>query len=134
LGLEQEPNKELTTLLKKCQARLAAVEQKQKEKEERLQLLKDRKFKLLTEKSIVLGKRMTFDMPDQRNRAITFDDSGKMSCPVVFLYPEFSQWDYVQTATEDTVLDHIYGEIFEAGLPWDTNGYYRFPEDLEAYV
>jgi hypothetical protein len=75
------------------------MEQKKQEKEERSQILKDRKFKLLTEKSIVLGKKMTFNMPDQRSRAITFDDAGKMSCPVVFLYPEFSQWDYVQTAT-----------------------------------
>jgi len=134
LGLEQEKNKDLTVLLKTCAARLDFLEQKKKEREERLTLLQDRNFKLMTEKSIVLGKTMTFSMPVARSRAVNFDTDGNMSCPVAFLYPEFSQWDYVEKATEDTTLENIYGEIFQAGLPWDTNGYYRFPEDLEAYV
>ena len=54
--------------------------------------------------------------------------------PIVFLYPEFAQFDYVEEASEDVTLWGIFSEIFAAGLPWDQRGDYKEEKQLRFYV
>ena len=44
--------------------------------------------------------------------------------PIVFIYPEFGQFDYVEKMEgEETVWGAFY-EIFDSGLPWDEKKFY----------
>lgn len=45
--------------------------------------------------------------------------------PLVFIYPEFGQFDYVERNPGDESLIGAFTEIFEAGLPWDNHGFYK---------
>lgn len=47
-----------------------------------------------------------------------------MIFPLVFIYPEFGQFDYVEKTEGDETLMGAFLEIFEAGLPWDDKGFY----------
>ena len=88
----------------------------------------------LTEKNIVLGIQGTVTLPDKYSKKLDFDDLGVMKCPVVFLYPEFGHWDYVESVEENRDILSIFCEILDAGLPWDENGYYCDHNDLGVYV
>lgn len=128
-------NKDLLNIKAEAEKKLVAKQKRLLEKELQRKMLKDAKFENLSKRNIVIGKKNSYPIPDKYSRLITFDEkTNKMTTPVVFLYPEFSQFDYVEHATEDKLVDEIFGEIFEAGLPWDVKGYYKFPEDIECYV
>jgi Cns1/TTC4 Wheel domain len=44
---------------------------------------------------------------------------------LVFIYPEFGQFDYVERMEADDTLIEAFSEIFSAGLPWDENNFYK---------
>jgi hypothetical protein len=49
---------------------------------------------------------------------------GELLFPIVFIYPEFGQFDYVEKMeAEETVWGAFY-EIFDSGLPWDEKKFY----------
>ena len=128
-------NKDLAKISGEASVKLYQKKKLLDEKHKQKDMLKETKFLNLSKKGIVLGKKNTFPLPDRYSKVIKFDEkTNVMTTPVVFMYPEFSQFDYVEEATEDKMIDEIFGEIFEAGLPWDDRGYYKFPEDLECYV
>lgn len=54
--------------------------------------------------------------------------------PIIFMYPEFAQFDFIEEASEDISLWEIFDEIFSAGLPWDQNGFYSDKNDIQFYV
>lgn len=43
---------------------------------------------------------------------------------MVFIYPEFGQFDYVERNEGEETLLGSFSQIFEAGLPWDEKGFY----------
>ena len=133
-GLSFGPNVESSEILKKSIAEKAKLSVKEREKEERRLLLQTTQFKHLSNKSIVLGKKTNFPIPDIYSKEIKFGDDGFMTTPLVFYYPEFEQFDYITEADEDADLEQIFGAVYADGLPWDTKGYYKFPDDLEAYI
>lgn len=57
-------------------------------------------------------------------------EEGDLIFPIVFIYPEFGQFDYVEKTEGDTSLIESFSEIFEAGLPWDEKGFYKEASNL----
>ena len=54
--------------------------------------------------------------------------------PIIFIYPEFGQFDYIEQASEDIPIWGIFEQVFESGLPWDTKDDYKKKDDLKYYV
>ncbi|KAM4806863.1 tetratricopeptide repeat protein 4 [Urocitellus parryii] len=63
---------------------------------------------------------------------LSLDDQGRLSWPVLFLYPEYAQSDFISAFHEDSrFIDHLmvmFGEI----PAWDSEQKYR-PDNLEVY-
>lgn len=54
--------------------------------------------------------------------------------PMLFIYPEFGQFDYVGESSEDIKIWDIFEQIFQSGLPWDQKQHYTKKEDLRYFV
>jgi hypothetical protein len=54
--------------------------------------------------------------------------------PIIFIYPEFGQFDYIEQASEDIKIWEIFQQVFESGLPWDVNQYYTDNKTLKYFV
>jgi len=50
--------------------------------------------------------------------------------PVVFIYPEFGQFDYVEQMDGAETVWGCFYEIFDSGLPWDSNHFYVEKKDI----
>lgn len=62
------------------------------------------------------------------------DSKNNLSMPVVFMYPPLSQFDFIQSASEDTcLLDHL-TEMFAQPAPWDPQVMYRSTLAMSAYI
>ena len=59
---------------------------------------------------------------------------GALISPIVFLYPEFGQFDYVGESSEDMTIWDVFEQIFTSGLPWDQNKFYDDKKALKFYV
>lgn len=49
---------------------------------------------------------------------------------MVFIYPEFGQFDYLEQTPGDESLWGAFYEIFDSGLPWDSNYFYGEKKDI----
>ncbi|KAM9129150.1 tetratricopeptide repeat protein 4 [Pangshura tecta] len=63
---------------------------------------------------------------------VYLDDNGSLNWPVLFLYPEYGQTDFISAFHEDSrFIDHI--QVMFAELPpWDSERKYN-PSNLELY-
>lgn len=62
----------------------------------------------------------------------SMDDQGRLSWPVLFLYPEYAQSDFISAFHEDSrFIDHLV-EMFDEMPPWDLDGKY-YADNLEVY-
>ncbi|XP_037017385.2 tetratricopeptide repeat protein 4 [Artibeus jamaicensis] len=60
------------------------------------------------------------------------DDQGRLSWPVLFLYPEYAQSDFISAFHEDSrFIDHLV-EMFDELPPWDLEQKY-YAGNLEVY-
>ncbi|XP_053549405.1 tetratricopeptide repeat protein 4 [Bombina bombina] len=63
---------------------------------------------------------------------VFLDESGRLSWPVLFFYPEHGQTDFISAFHEDSrFIDHLH-EMFADSPPWDTDRKYC-AENLEIY-
>nr|AAI25258.1 Ttc4 protein [Mus musculus] len=63
---------------------------------------------------------------------LSIDDQGRLSWPVLFLYPEYAQSDFISAFHEDTrFIDHLMA-MFSEAPSWDSEHKYH-PENLEVY-
>ncbi|XP_021015830.1 tetratricopeptide repeat protein 4 isoform X2 [Mus caroli] len=63
---------------------------------------------------------------------LSIDDQGRLSWPVLFLYPEYAQSDFISAFHEDTrFIDHLMA-MFSEAPSWDSEHKYH-PETLEVY-
>lgn len=63
---------------------------------------------------------------------LSLDDQGKLSWPVLFLYPEYAQSDFISAFHEDSrFIDHLM-EMFSETPSWDSEQKYN-PDKLEVY-
>ncbi|KAM3915765.1 tetratricopeptide repeat protein 4 [Leptodactylus fuscus] len=117
---------------------------KQAEKESLLRAIKDRGIKLLEPSE----KKEDDDEEEETSGAlhngisasenvtgaqVFLDENGLLHWPVLFLYPEHSQTDFISAFHEDSrFIDHL-NEMFSQDLPpWDTDSKYLAP-NLEIF-
>ncbi|XP_054429611.1 tetratricopeptide repeat protein 4 [Pteronotus mesoamericanus] len=63
---------------------------------------------------------------------LSIDDQGRLSWPVLFLYPEYAQSDFISAFHEDSrFIDHLM-EMFDETPSWDLEQKYC-PDNLEVY-
>ena len=77
-------------------------------------LKEDQKIKVyrkLRENKVKLGKKV-HHLPDSLELQITLDDYGKLHFPVLFLYDEFNQTDFIQDWEQDVKLRDQLREVF----------------------
>lgn len=77
--------------------------------------------------------RTLFNGVNAESHVVHLDENGSLHWPVLFLYPEHEQMDFISAFHEDTqFIDHL-SEMFGEQLPpWDTEKKYK-PANLELY-
>lgn len=79
--------------------------------------------------------RTTEEAPDLEDASIKLEDpldpSSTLTFPVILLYPQHSQSDFVKAFSEFDTVDHHLDYIFP--LPWDTNNEYNM-DGVEVYM
>ncbi|XP_078074848.1 tetratricopeptide repeat protein 4 [Mustelus asterias] len=159
-GLQFEPKEKQLIELRANADKQKRVEErnvrkaKLKEKKERVQAdalmkaIKERKIKLFQPPELSSQNsdddgddkeddkvfRTLFDGINSENGIVVhLDENGNLNWPVLFLYPEYEQMDFISVFHEDTrFIDHLtvmFGENFP---PWDTEKKYK-PNNLELY-
>ncbi|EFA85785.1 tetratricopeptide repeat domain 4 [Heterostelium album PN500] len=132
-------NKEIKALRDEAATAIAKIARRKQEKEEEES---KKQTELITLAKKLATKKMTLGKPifdlTQYNTKIWFDDDrgvesvGEGHFPTVFLYPEFSQKDYIVDFQEGcTFGDHL-EVMFEQQAPWDKDHRYRM-DTIEVY-
>lgn len=135
MALKIEPNaKEFISLQKKVQIKL----DKEIKKDELKKLMQTKKMtKLLsnlTNKKILYGQKSSIEKHEIYNREIVIDSSDRIVTSLVFIYPQFGQFDVVEDVSEDTSLVESVKKVVAGGLPWDSNAEYVDFGEMEFYV
>ena len=83
----------------------------------------DKMVKKLNDKGILYGFKGTLELPEIYQKFCILKD-GLIQFSLVFIYPEFSQFDFVNQADEGNCIDMHFSHIFGEGLPWDQKQLY----------
>lgn len=120
-----------------------AQEKKEQSKNEALlQAIKERGIRLASEAageeedsdSDDLGELLLNGLSSENpyGARLSADDRGRLSWPVLFLYPEYAQSDFISAFHEDSrFIDHLMA-MFGETPSWDLEQKYR-PDNLEVY-
>lgn len=134
-GLEKCPKSEKLLNMKQLFEECLEKEQKCVEEVSSLQALKkDKKLEVyrnLRGKKVKLGKRV-HHLPESLELQITEDDDGTLHFPVLLLYDEFMQTDFIQDWKEHTTLREMLTGIFHSYPPWDQECDYDM-QSIEVY-
>ncbi|XP_078264504.1 tetratricopeptide repeat protein 4 [Rhinoraja longicauda] len=69
----------------------------------------------------------------ENSHVVHLDENGSLHWPVLFLYPEYEQMDFISAFHEDTqFIDHLSVMFGEQLPPWDTEKKYK-PDNLKLY-
>lgn len=122
-GLSIEFQKEMKEIRDDAVKRLTEenakkAERQTKKKEEDTKLLD-----MCKERGIVLGNLSDYPLPTVYNRKLLIEDD-ELVFPIVFIYPEFGQFDYIERMDGQVTLWDAFNEIFDSGLPWDEHKFY----------
>ncbi|KAI8510249.1 Tetratricopeptide repeat protein 4 [Branchiostoma belcheri] len=64
---------------------------------------------------------------------VYLDENGCLVWPVMFMYPEYMETDFIQEFHEESRLaDHLDAMFGSQGAPWDVEGKYK-PDSIEVY-
>lgn len=88
-------------------------------------------YRNLRSKKVKMGKKV-HHLPDSLELQITQDDDGKLHFPVLLLYDEFMQTDFIQDWAENISLRDALTPIFACYAPWDQEFDYTMAT-IEAY-
>uniref|UniRef100_A0A8C5WM28 Tetratricopeptide repeat domain 4 n=1 Tax=Leptobrachium leishanense TaxID=445787 RepID=A0A8C5WM28_9ANUR len=120
---------------------------KSKHTEKKKQSVKDSVISAVTERGIQLHKEcageedeessaLPYDEVSSENATGTqvfLDENGRLNWPVLFLYPEHMQTDFISAFHEDArFIDHLNGMFSEGLPPWDTDRKYQ-AQNLVVY-
>jgi len=119
----------------------AAKLQKEKERNERKQQGRERKqrsehvkvLNVIKQRNIHLQEDPTIDIfnlsTNPAGSCVQLNESDQtLTFPVVFLYPEYVQTDYIKEFHENTRLIDQLATIFESRAPWDEDGKYTLDQ------
>ena len=88
-------------------------------------------YRALRANKIKLGK-IVHHLPQMVDQSISLDKKGKLHFPVLILYDEFMQTDFIQDWCEDQTLQQQLRPLFNEQAPWDEEGAYRM-DTIEVY-
>ena len=133
-GLEQHSN---AAMLKDIKTKAQARIKKLKEKKQRLEMMKRQKLgnllQKLSQENILLGEKPTIQMQAIYQKKMRVEDKV-LKIPIVFIYPQFGQFDIVEDCTlEGKLIDAVRQTIGE-GLPWDSNKEYDDFGQMDFYL
>ncbi|KAL2747348.1 tetratricopeptide repeat protein 4-like [Vespula maculifrons] len=105
-----------------------------KEEEELLSTIKSRgiKLELLDGNKIPNLKDLESKIPELMQSKVHLDGNNKLVWPVIFLYPEFQETDFVQNFHEDITIKEQLEELYFSPPPWDTQHLYN-PDTVAIY-
>eukprot|EP00286_Rhodomonas_abbreviata_P009667 CAMPEP_0181336852 /NCGR_PEP_ID=MMETSP1101-20121128/27667_1 /TAXON_ID=46948 /ORGANISM="Rhodomonas abbreviata, Strain Caron Lab Isolate" /LENGTH=428 /DNA_ID=CAMNT_0023447229 /DNA_START=9 /DNA_END=1296 /DNA_ORIENTATION=- len=137
-GLKVDPeNKDMKKLLEETKKKHAAQQQevKKKEMEKAKSLVADSSKtraarKAIEERGVTLGEAV-----GGQNVDASVDDNGHIHWPVLVVYDEFDQSDFVQDVHEGTTVEEIMQMIFDPSQPppdWDVERRYKV-ESVRVY-
>uniref|UniRef100_A0A5K3FHE0 TPR_REGION domain-containing protein n=1 Tax=Mesocestoides corti TaxID=53468 RepID=A0A5K3FHE0_MESCO len=140
-GLKVAPTNEVLAELKA--KAFALAETKAAEESKNVSAVKESQAKLSTvfQQLAARGIRVDFDLPpvglpDHAGVEISFDHMNLIHWPVLFMYPEFSQTDFVQDAAEYLTIRECLKHVLNPNdpPPWDKDKAYTTSEDeIEVY-
>lgn len=134
---EYGENKEISTVLKN-----ATIEKKKKERDERLKELREKKIESEEDKMIqaIISRQINVDCPSGKltielkdlepqipqlaQHRVKFDKRERLIWPVMILYPETMQTDFIQNFHEDTPFLDQLEDLFVDPPEWDLGGRY----------
>lgn len=94
-------------------------------------------FKQLTSRGIVINMELPpVGLPESAGVQISFDHLNKIHWPVLFMYPEFGQTDFVQDVAEYVTIKHCLSQLLTPSdpPPWDVDKHYTTSMDeLEIF-
>ena len=79
-----------------------------------------------------MGKKLNF-LPEAVEMQIDLDNKGKLHFPVLLLYDEYMQTDFIQDWQEDQTVREVLTPIFCTQAPWDSNHDYTM-QTIEVYI
>ncbi|XP_047363755.1 DNA polymerase interacting tetratricopeptide repeat-containing, protein of 47 kDa [Vespa velutina] len=105
-----------------------------KEEEELLSTIKSRgiKLELLDGDKIPNLKDLESKIPELMQSKVHLDGNNKLVWPVIFLYPEFQETDFVQNFHEDITIKEQLEELYFSPPPWDIQHQYN-PDTVAIY-
>jgi tetratricopeptide (TPR) repeat protein len=136
-GIVLEPhNSELRKLKQEIEKRQSIANAKSRETvsaQRGITALQSNEIAQLYSKQFTIGKPI-FSMRayTESGHRIYTDDDGSVHFPVVILYPEHDQSDFIQDLREDVVLFDQLSLIFDRIADWDVAQAYR-PDSIQLY-
>ncbi|XP_029644404.1 tetratricopeptide repeat protein 4 [Octopus sinensis] len=146
-GLKFEPENEKLSALKEKSLKLKKIQ----DRDLRKQQLQERKADVLESKLFnEIHKRHIKMKTDKQNgktilslsdlegsnpggAKVYLDDAGLLHWPVLFMYPEYNQSDFIESFSENHCFsDHILEMFQSCMVPWDEEHKY-VPENIEIY-
>eukprot|EP01125_Pyxidicula_operculata_P008277 TRINITY_DN2792_c0_g1_i2.p1 TRINITY_DN2792_c0_g1~~TRINITY_DN2792_c0_g1_i2.p1 ORF type:complete len:261 (-),score=66.44 TRINITY_DN2792_c0_g1_i2:11-793(-) len=139
-GLKIEPdNKSLQAEKVKIEKQVVAEKKRMEEKYKQQEFIRQQKESLkkaIESKNIKMGNHLFKNISEHSKKSeISLDDEGKTHWPVVFVYEEYHQIDFIEDFAEDTCFGDHLSIMFPPGefCDWDTRKAYTYP-DLEVYA
>ncbi|XP_063979880.1 DNA polymerase interacting tetratricopeptide repeat-containing, protein of 47 kDa [Diachasmimorpha longicaudata] len=142
---EHESNSEISKMLNNAnlekkkqqrEIRLREMKEKKEEKEEDRLIaaieLRNINIELSNGNKSYELKDLEPQIPQLAQHRVRLDKEERLIWPVMILYPEYMQTDFIQSFHEDTpFMDHL-EDLFEVSPPWDSTERYIVP-NLSVY-
>mmetsp|Transcript_68366 Transcript_68366/g.79604 ORF Transcript_68366/g.79604 Transcript_68366/m.79604 type:complete len:394 (+) Transcript_68366:41-1222(+) len=130
---------EIVALEALCAKGMAASQQKQKSENQKvravaaeasnvLRAITSKGIKVNRTKPEVTSEQMAQYTRGQSSSLPYFDVEGVLHTPLLFLYDEYQQSDYMQDVAVDTLMSDLIEEMLP--FPWDDRGRYRTLDDV----
>jgi len=113
--------------LKKIEDKQREINEKKKKEKEKEQIIQ----KAMKDRNIKIGKRLQ-DIPDEFRGKTYLDADNYLHFPLLLLYDEYLQSDFIQDFHEMMSLEEQFQEVFSERAGWDTDGKYKLG-NVEAY-
>lgn len=105
-----------------------------REEEKLLSVIKEKgiKLELLDDGKIPKLQDLEPRVPALMQNKVHLDGNNKLVWPVIFLYPEFQETDFVQNFHEDITIKEQLEELFSSPAEWDVDNLYE-PDTVSIY-
>jgi tetratricopeptide (TPR) repeat protein len=135
LGLKQNPKfKELKRIKEKTLKALKQLAEKKKLKELEESKEMQKLISVLNSKKILLSLSSSIKKHEIYNRRLELNSNDELVIPIVFIYPQFGQFDIVEKVSEKEALIESVKKVVAGGLPWDQNNEYVDFGEMEFFL